>query len=54
MLLGMCIARYLPMSDLHLVLKPLANILAEFSGILYMDHVRFDQCHHYIEHLPTL
>ena len=52
MLLGIWIARYWPVSDLRLVLKPWASILAEFSGVLYADHVRFDPCH--IERLPTL
>ena len=36
------------------VLKPWASILAEFSGVWYADHVRFDPCHSYIERLPTL
>ena len=49
MLLGIWIARY--WSDLQLVLKPWASILAEFRGVLYADHVRFDPCHPYIERL---
>ena len=53
MLLGIWIARYWPVSDLQLVLKPWASILVEFDA-LYADHVRFDPCHPYIEHLPTL
>ena len=52
MLLG--IARYWPVSDLQLVVKPWASILAEFGGVLYADHVRFDPRHPYIERLPTL
>ena len=54
MLLGIWIARYWPVSDLRLVLKPWASILAEFGGGLYADHVRFDSCHPCIERLPTL
>ena len=53
-LLGTWIARYWPVSDLQLVLKPWPSILAEFGGVLYVDHVRFDPCHPYIECLPTL
>ena len=34
MLLGMWIARYWPVSDLRLVLKPSASILAEFGSVL--------------------
>ena len=41
MLLGIWIARYWLVSDLRLGLKPWASILAEFSGILYADHVIF-------------
>ena len=41
-LLGICIARYWPVRDLQLILKPWASILAEFRGVLYEDHVRFD------------
>ena len=44
-LLGTWIARYWPVSDLQLVLKPWPSILAEFGGILYMDHIRFDPWH---------
>ena len=33
-----------PVSDLQLVLKPWPSALAEFGGILYSDHVRFDSC----------
>ena len=54
MLLGIWIARYWPVSDFRLVLKPWASNLTELSGVLYADHVRFDPCHPYIEHLPTL
>ena len=56
MLLGIWIARYWPVSDLRLVLKPWASILAEFSGAINADHVRFDPRHpyNYIERLPTL
>ena len=54
MFLGVWMARNWPVSDLRLVLKPWASILAEFSGVLYADHVRFDPCHPYIESLPTL
>ena len=50
-LLGTWIARYWPVSDLQLVLKPWPSVLAEFGGVLYSDHVRFDSCHPYIEHL---
>ena len=42
-LLGIWIARYFPVSDLRLVLKPSASIL-----------VRFDPCHSYVERLPML
>ena len=45
MLLGIWIDRYWPVSDLRLVLKPWASILAEFGGVLYADHMRFDPCH---------
>ena len=41
-LLGIWIARYWPVSDLRFVSKPWASIPAEFSGVLYADHVRFD------------
>ena len=54
MLLGIWIARYWPVSDLQLILKPWPSILAEFGGVLYAEHVRFDPCHPYIERLPTL
>ena len=54
MLLGIWIARYWPVSDLQLVLMPWESILAEFDGVLYADHVKFDPCHPYIERLPTL
>ena len=53
-LLGIRIARYWPMSNLQLVLKPWPSILTVFGGVLYTDHVRFDLCHPYIERLPTL
>ena len=36
------------------ILKPWLGVLAEFGGILYADHVRFDPYHPYIEHLPRL
>ena len=52
MLLGIWIARCWLVSDLQLVLKPWASILAEFRGVLYADHVRYDPCHPYIERLP--
>ena len=42
------------MSDLQLVLKPGPSVLAEFGGVLYVDHVRFDPRHPYIERLPTV
>ena len=54
MLLWIWIARYWPVSDLQLVLKPWASVLVKFGGVLYADHVRFDPCHPYIERLPTL
>ena len=41
-LLGIWIARYWPVSDLELVLKPWPSLLAEFGGVLYADYVRFD------------
>ena len=37
-----------------LVLKAWFGILAEFLGSFYADYVRFNLCHPYIEHLPTL
>ena len=37
-----------------MVLKPWASILSKFGGVLYMDHVRFDPCHPYIERILTL
>ena len=40
MFLGIWIARYWSVSDLRLVLKPSAGILAEFGSVLYADHVR--------------
>ena len=46
-LLGIWIASYWPVSDLRLVLKSWPSVLAEFCGVLYADHVRFDQCHPY-------
>ena len=48
------IARYWPVSDLRLVLKPWASIFTELGGVLYADHVRFDPRHPYIERLLTL
>ena len=51
MLLGIWIARCWLVSDLKLVLKPWASILAEFRGVLYADHVRYDPRHPYIERL---
>ena len=53
MLLGIWITRYWLVSDLRLGLKPWASILAEFSGILYADHVRFDPRHPYIYRAST-
>ena len=41
-LLGTWIARYWPVSDLQLVLKPWSSVVAEFGGVLNADHVRFD------------
>ena len=54
MLLGIWIALYWPVSDLRLILKAWASIFTKFSGVLYVDHVRFDPCHPYIECLPML
>ena len=54
-LLGTWIARYWPVSDLQLDLKPWPSALAEFGGVLYADQVRFDPRHPFnIERLPTL
>ena len=53
-LFGMWIARYWPVSDFWLDLKTWLGILAEFLGVFYADHVRFDLRHPYIERLPTL
>ena len=53
-LLGTWVARYWPVSNLQLVLKPWPSILTKFGGILYMDHVRFDTYHPYIERLLML
>ena len=54
MLFGMWIALYLSVSDFGLVLKAWLGVLTEFLDIFYLDHVRFDLCHPYIERLPTL
>ena len=54
MLLGIWIALYWPVSDLRLILKAWASNFTKFSGVLYVDHVRFDPCHPYIECLPML
>ena len=55
-LLATWTARYWPLSDLLLVLKPLQSALAGVGVVLYADHVRFDLSHPYnkIEHLPML
>ena len=54
MLFGIWIAGYRPVSDFGLVLKAWVGVLTEFLGSFYADHLRFDLCHPYIEHLPTL
>ena len=53
-LFDMWIAGYWPVSDFWLVLKAWLGILAEFLGVFYADHVRFDLRHPYIERLPAL
>ena len=52
-LFGMWIARYWPVSDFWLVLNAWLGILAEFLGVFYADHVRFNLCHPYIERVAT-
>ena len=54
MLFGMWIAGYWPVSDFGLVLKVWLGFFAKVLGSFYTDHVRFDLCHPYIEHLPML
>ena len=39
---------------LHVPTLPWPSILAEFGGVLYADHVRFDLRHPYMERIPTL
>ena len=53
-LLAIWIARYGSVDDFWLVLKAWLGLFGEFSGVLCVDHVRFDPFHPYIERLPTL
>ena len=52
-LFGMWIAGYWPVSDFWFVLNAWVGVLTEFLGRFYVDHMRFDPRHPYIERLYT-